>query len=104
MSQIYRVIVMPQAFVDLDKITDYIEQTSPQNAAKVLDLLSTATGTLDRFPQRYKTHEHRLVPEKTVHSMPVPPFIAYYRIDEINHVVRILTVRHGARRQPRRFK
>jgi plasmid stabilization system protein ParE len=34
----------------------------------------------------------------------VPPFIIYYRITEKPATVRVLTVRHGARRQPRRFK
>jgi plasmid stabilization system protein ParE len=36
--------------------------------------------------------------------MPVSPFIVYYRVDDKRGAVRILTVRHGARRQPQRWK
>jgi plasmid stabilization system protein ParE len=36
--------------------------------------------------------------------MSVPPFIVYYRTDDKRRSVRILTIRHGARRQPKRFK
>jgi len=36
--------------------------------------------------------------------MPVPPFIVYYRIIERSAAIRILMIRHGARRAPRRFK
>ena len=104
MPQSYRVIVLPEAFADLDRITDYIQQDSPQNAARILDQLWNATRTLDTFPHRYKVHELRRDPAKTVHSMPVPPFIIYYRVDETNRSVRVLTVRHGRRRQPRRFR
>jgi plasmid stabilization system protein ParE len=30
--------------------------------------------------------------------------IIYYRIDDANQAVRVLTVWHGARRQPKRFR
>jgi plasmid stabilization system protein ParE len=56
------------------------------------------------LPHRYKVHEHRKDPSLAVRSMPVPPFIVYYRVDDVRLSVRVLSVRHGARRQPRRFK
>src|SRR6202034_605391 len=98
MPATYRVIVLPTAYADLDRITNYIAQDSPQNAAGMLDRLWRATQSLGLFPQRYEVHELRRDPAKTVRSMPVPPFIMYYRIDESLHVVRVLTVRHGRRR------
>jgi plasmid stabilization system protein ParE len=104
MDRFYRVILLPAAFADLDRITDYIKQDSPQNAAVVLDLLWQATQSLSQFPQRYKFHERRRDQALAVHSMPVPPFVVYYRIDEGSAVVRILTVRHGRRKQPKRFR
>jgi plasmid stabilization system protein ParE len=36
--------------------------------------------------------------------MPVPPFILYYRADDGPRLVRVLTIRHGSRSQPRRFR
>jgi hypothetical protein len=35
---------------------------------------------------------------------PVPPFILYYQVIEKPPTVRILTIQHGARRQPKKFK
>jgi len=86
----FRVIVLPTAFADLDRITAYIERESPQNAAEVLDRLWQATQSLATFPHRYKVHQLRPDAAKTVRSMPVPPFILYYRIDDAKHVVRVL--------------
>jgi plasmid stabilization system protein ParE len=36
--------------------------------------------------------------------MAAPPYIIYYRVLEDQKVVQILTIRHGSRRQPRRFR
>ena len=96
MPESYRVIVTPKAFDDLNRIVDYIQQHSPQNAARTIDRLYNAAKSLDIFPRRYKIHLHRKDPGKTVHSMPVPPFIIYYRVDERTHTVRVLAVSHGA--------
>lgn len=99
----YSVIILPRAADDLASICSYIEQRSPQNAALVAQRLISAVDALDILPRRYKVHEHRKDPAKTVHSMPVPPFLVYYRVDIRQKTVRILTIRHGSRRQPRRL-
>ena len=99
----YSVIILPRAADDLAGICSYIEQRSPQNAALVAQRLISAVDSLDILPRRYKVHDHRKDPAKTVHSMPVPPFLVYYRVDIRLKTVRILTVRHGSRRQPRRL-
>jgi plasmid stabilization system protein ParE len=104
MPQQYRVIVQAEAFDDLDRILDYIRQDSPQNAVRTLDRLWYACNSLVILPRRHKVHQHRTDPALSVHSMPLPPFIIYYRVDDKTRVVRVLTVRHGAQRQPRRFK
>ncbi|MDB5322233.1 MAG: plasmid stabilization system [Phycisphaerales bacterium] len=104
MPQHYRVIVLDEAFDDLDRILEYIKQDSPQNAVQTLDRLWNACQSLAMFPRRYKVHLHRKARELTVHSVPFPPYIVYYRVDDATHVVRVLTIRHGAQRQPRRFK
>jgi plasmid stabilization system protein ParE len=104
MPAAYRVIVLPEAFEDLDRIIDYIKQQSPQNAARVIERLWVATQSLAILPYRYKVHRSNRDPGRTVRSMPVPPFIVYYRVVEAHRTVRVLTVRHGSQRQPRRFK
>ena len=104
MPTTYRVIVLPEAFKNLDRILSYIKRDSPQNAARVLDRLWDATRSLSIFPQRYPVRENRREPTKVVRSMPVPPYMIYYRVDDLLHVVRVLTVRHGSRKQPKRFR
>jgi toxin ParE1/3/4 len=100
----YRVIITPRAANDLIGICEHIEQQSPQNAGTVAQRLVDAINSLEELPHRFEVHEARKDPTKTVRSMPVPPFIAYYRIDDRRQSVRILSVWHGARRQPKRFK
>ena len=104
MPTTYSVIVLPRAFADLEAILDHIAKESHQNAVTTIDRLWRAMQSLTVLPHRYEVHEHRRDPSKTVRSMTVAPFIGYYLVDNQNHVVRILHVRHGHRRQPRRFR
>jgi len=100
MAEHYHVIIEPRASSDLISIYAYIEKDSPQNAASVSQMLFDAIDSLEFFPHRYKVHRWRRNPMRVVRSMPVPPFIVYYRILEPHHAVQVLTVRHGAQRQP----
>ena len=100
----YRIRTMPRASKDIVGICSHIKMQSPQNAANVAQVLLDAIDSLERFPHRYKVHEHRKEPAKTVRSMPVPPFIVYYRVVEHLGMIEVLTVLHGHRKQPRRFK
>jgi toxin ParE1/3/4 len=99
----YRVNIMTRASQDLTDICRFIEQDSPENAASVAQELLDAINSLDILPRRHKVHAYRSNPSRAVHSMPVPPFIVYYRVKDPQEVVEVLRVLHGARRQPRRF-
>src|SRR5512133_2897307 len=103
MPRRYRVLVMPEAAADLVGIFDHIERDSAQNARAVIEALIDAIDSLAQFPHRYKVHRSTRDPDRIVRSMPVPPHVVYYRVIEQHAVVRVLTVRHGARRQPNRF-
>jgi plasmid stabilization system protein ParE len=85
------------------RIFDHIERDSPQNAPAVIEGVINAIDSLAQFPHRYKVHQSARHPDRVVRSMPVPPYVVYYRVIDQHSVVRVLTVRHGARRQPRRF-
>jgi plasmid stabilization system protein ParE len=99
----YRIRITRRAAEGLVKICAFIERDSPENAAKVAQELLDAIDALTLFPHRYRVHEHCKDPSKTVHAMPVPPLMVYYRIvgEEFVEVIRVL---HGRRRQPRRFR
>jgi toxin ParE1/3/4 len=103
MPATYRVIILPRVLADLQEIFDYIQRQSPQNAATVAQRLIAAIDALEQLPYRYKVHRPHRAPARIVRSMPMPPYIIYYRVDEKNLAVRIMTIRHGSRRQPNRF-
>lgn len=100
----YAVRISKTASSDLDAIFSYIVKQSPQNAERVLQRLLDEIFALKMLPHRYKVHKRSHRPDQVVRSMPVPPFVVYYRVIEDPRVVRVLTVRHGARRKPRHFE
>jgi len=55
------------------------------------------------LPRRYRVVGGSRQPKRAVRRMPVSSYLVYYRIDDDQQVVRILSVWHGARRQPKRF-
>jgi addiction module RelE/StbE family toxin len=103
MPAAFRVIVLSEAVADIDHITEYIRQDSPQNAFTVFNRLWEAGQSLSTFPNRFSIYEDQQDRTKAVRAMPVPPFIIYYRVDESSRTVRILAVRDARRRQPTGF-
>jgi plasmid stabilization system protein ParE len=99
----YRVIITPRAAADLDGIHQYIAKDSPQNAAGVATAIIDAIDGLESLPHRYPVYRGRRQPSETVRRMPVPPFLIYYRVDDINLVVHLVSILHGSRKQPKRF-
>jgi plasmid stabilization system protein ParE len=104
MPEQYVVHILPEASSDLIDIFDFIKQDSPQNADSMIRQLFEAIDSLDRFPHRSRVHLSAKTPSRIVHSMTVAPFLIYYRILEAERAVEVLTIRHGARKQPRKFK
>jgi plasmid stabilization system protein ParE len=100
----YRIIVMPEASSDLIQLFEFIELDSPESAAVVIQKLFEAIDSLEQLPHRCKIHRSTKNPKHMVHSMNVSPFIIYYRILRDDRLLEVLTIRHGARKQPRRFK
>jgi plasmid stabilization system protein ParE len=99
----YRVIITPRAGGDLEAIYDYIARESAQNAATMITRILDALEPLKQFPHRtvVERQDHKL--RHPVRSLPVSPYIIYFRVLDDDRVIRVLHVRHGARRQPRRF-
>jgi toxin ParE1/3/4 len=104
MPERYRVVIMPEASAEMTRAFEYIERDSPQNAAGVVESIFAAIDSLEHLPHRCKVHRSNRNPARVIRSLPVPPFIVYYRIAEADRVVGVITVRHGARRQPRSFR
>ena len=104
MPPAFRIILSPEAAADLQAIHEYISHDSPRNAARMVDRILEAVAKLEIIPHRNVIeHQSRKI-RHPVRSLPVRPYVVYFRVLEEEHVVRVLTIRHGARRRPKRFK
>jgi plasmid stabilization system protein ParE len=100
MPETYRVSITLNAATELAGIFQFIGQDSPQNAAAVISRLLDAMDSLDTFPKRHKLIKDTHALGVPIRSMPVRPYLVRYHVDDVNRVVTILSVRHGARRPP----
>ena len=66
---------------------------------RVLDVMEP----LKQFPHRTIVEHQDAGLRNPVRSIPVPQYIVYFRVLDQENVVRVLHVRHGARRPLRRY-
>jgi len=97
----YHIVIQPRAAADLETIHRYISRDSSNNAASFIRSLIAAFDSLQEFPSRYAVYAGRRSPSEAVRRMPVLPYVIYYRVRDDAKSVDILTVRHGARKEPR---
>ena len=100
MNETDRIRMTPRALADLEAVSEYISNDSPDKAAMFLQTLIESIDALAVFPHRYNVPRTGFVRGRQIRSMPVPPYLVRYRIDERPKTVHILRVRHGARRRP----
>lgn len=100
----YRIVPALQATADLEAIFASVEKNSPQNAVRVLERIHDAIDSLKMFPNRTVVRGSRGKGKSPVRSLPVQSWIVFFRVLEDEKVVRILHIRHGARRRPRSFE
>jgi plasmid stabilization system protein ParE len=103
MDHSYRVRLTPESIADLDAIHAYFSQDSQDVASKIIEKLLSNIDSLKQFPHRtiYLRKDRRM--SRLVRTLPVPPYVIYIRVTDESAIVEILTIRHGARRRPRRF-
>jgi plasmid stabilization system protein ParE len=99
----YRAIISREASADLQALHRYIARDSTNNAAKMVERILTAIESLQIAPHRTVVERQSRKVKHPVRSVPVWPYVIYFRAVDEEHVIRILTIRHGARRRPRRF-
>jgi len=75
MPATYRVIVTPAALEDLDRITEYIKQDSPQNALSVFNQLWQTCHSLSIFPLPVRSPSE---PPRPVEDRPCDPGPAFH--------------------------
>lgn len=100
---VYRLIITPRAGRDLERIHEYISKDSPQNADAMISRILDALELVKQFPHRTIVEHQSPKIRYPVRSLPVWPYVVCFRVLDDQSVVRVLHVRHGARRQPKRF-
>jgi plasmid stabilization system protein ParE len=103
MSDLYEVRISKKASADLDAIHAFIANDSPSNAATMIAQLVDAFDKLTHSPHRSLFRRESKKAADAVRTLPVDPYVIYFRVLDSHRVVNILTIRHGARRRPRRF-
>jgi toxin ParE1/3/4 len=103
MPPVFHLILSPEAVANIQQIHDYISRDAPRNAAKVVERILDAMKTLEEFPHRNIVEHQSTKLKHPVRSIVVRPYLIFFRVIESQQVVRILSVRHAARRRPARF-
>src|SRR5687768_15711538 len=100
MSERYRVRLTSQALSDLDQIHATIARDSPQNAASMIERILNSIDLLEVFPHRTVVERMTSSLKYPVRSLPVKPYVIFFRVIEDERIVVIRHIRHGARQQP----
>ena len=100
MSENFRVRLTPQVLADLEQIHGFISRDSPQNAASRIERILDAIDLLEIFPHRTVVERQTSALRYPVRSLPVKPYVIYFRVIEDERVVVIRHIRHGARQKP----
>jgi plasmid stabilization system protein ParE len=87
-----QVIYSDEAFNDLERIIEFLLETSPEAAAQALDSIGSAIGILEVHPFIGRRVDDQI--RELVISREVTGYLALYRFDSAFDVVRILRIRH----------
>jgi addiction module RelE/StbE family toxin len=98
MPEKYRIIYSRRAVEQIREIVVYVELDSPDYAAKLAERFVAAIESLQVFPQRYNLARNIGAMGRSIRSMPIRPYLIRYQVDESMQTVKIVSVRHGARR------
>ena len=98
---LFRLIYVPRAAADLRDIQDYIARDSLKNEEQMIARIMDAVDSLKEFPHRAVAERQYRRLKHPTRTLSVKPYIVYFRVIDEGRVVRILHIRHGARRRPR---
>lgn len=104
MADEYRILLSRRVARDLEGIFKRIAADSPNNAAVFVARILDAIATLKIFPHHNIVAGQSVRSKYPVRSLPVQSYIVFYRVIDEHRIVRVLQVRHGARKRPKRFR
>ncbi|HEX3359172.1 MAG TPA: type II toxin-antitoxin system RelE/ParE family toxin [Tepidisphaeraceae bacterium] len=100
MAPNFRVRLTRQALSDLEEIFDFISKDSPQNAASMIERIFDSIDLLEIFPHRTVVERQASALKYPVRSLPVKPYVIYFRVIENEGIVVVRHIRHGSREKP----
>ena len=103
MPERFRIILSKRVAANLEAIFKRINKDSPQNAPEFVERVLDAIASLKIFPHRTVVEGQGSRTKHPVRSLPVNSYVIFFRVIDEHHVVRVVQVRHGARRRPKRF-
>ena len=86
------VVFSDEAFGDLERVVDFLLESSPEHAADALHKIRSAIGVLDMHPLVGRRVDADI--RELVISWGETGYLALYRFDAALDVVRILRIRH----------
>lgn len=90
-----RVAWTPAAAADLEEISDYLYEQSPETCLRLVRKIYSAASDLKTFPHRGRAGKKEGTRELVITGL---PYIVVYQVSR--ETVRIIRVLHGARRWP----
>jgi toxin ParE1/3/4 len=103
MARRYRILLSKRVASDPERVFDHIAKDSPEAAAKTVDRILRSIERLKLFPHCNVVAGQSARLKYPVRSLPVPPYVVFFRVIDAQGVVRVVQVRHGAQRRPKRF-
>ena len=98
MTPRYRIEYSPRAYAEIAAIYAYIAQDSVDHAEGMVDRIVAAIDLLGTASHRQRVYDPKGRLGGEVFSLPVPPYMVFFRISEQIAMVRIARIRHGAQR------
>jgi toxin ParE1/3/4 len=90
-----RVTYSPRALAQLERILAYIEAENPAGATAVADRIGGLTSLLSEHPAMGRPTSQEGV---RILSVPRYPYVVFYRVLYEKDEIRVIRVRHAARR------
>lgn len=95
---IYTIVFTPEAASEVRAIADFIAVDAPLNAERWYAEFSEKVRTLAMFPSACPKAVETRFENSDLRQLPFKSHRIIFRVEESNRIVRILHVRHAARR------
>jgi plasmid stabilization system protein ParE len=89
----YKVLLSKRASQDLQSLFGYIAEDSPPNAGAMVDRILQSLELPKIFPRRNVVEGQHPKLKHPVRSLPVPPYMVFFRVVHAHKIVRVLRVR-----------